>query len=125
MYASVLALTALWHGLAFWHFYVRAERTIAIFTYERPVSPIAGGLIRFLGGLNLAVAALAAVAIPVRIQPMWPIFGFLALANLSQLWIDVQVHRQGLTKQRFTTTILLGDGVATVANLACALLVAV
>ena len=54
MHAVVLALTALWHAAAAWHFTVHPHRTLARTTRERPVNPLTAELFRFLGAQTLA-----------------------------------------------------------------------
>ena len=53
--AVVLVVTALWHALATYHFLFFAGRTIRRTTRERPVSPIATEILRFLGAINTVI----------------------------------------------------------------------
>ena len=80
----VLVLTAVWHGLATWHFLITPARTLGRTTRERPISPIAVELFRFLGAMNTGFIALAllAAALPAA-RPVT--FIVLAIANASQV----------------------------------------
>lgn len=118
----VLLTTALWHGLAVWHFVGFPARTLGRSTRERPISVIATELFRFLGGLNLALVVLALCALALEPAARWPVFVALAVANLSQALQDVRVQRMGLARGRFFQQILVGDFVFTGANLAASLL---
>ena len=53
----VLLATAACHAAAAWHFTLFPERTLARTTDERPVSPLAAELFRFLGGMNVGLVA--------------------------------------------------------------------
>ena len=61
--STVIALTAVWHAHAFWHFTVTPGRTLGRTTRERPISPIAIELFRFLGALNAAFVVLGVLAL--------------------------------------------------------------
>jgi hypothetical protein len=114
----ILSLTALWHLLAFWHFTLFPRRTLALTTRERPVSEVAAELLRFLGGLNLAPVVLALASLAVTPGQRWTAFLALAVANLSQLLVDLRVRRLGLARGAFFTQILVGDAFFTAANTA-------
>jgi len=112
----VVILTALWHALAAWHFAVQPARTLGRTTAERPVSPIAIEILRFLGAINLGFVVLGALA------AAWPearsaAFVTLAVANLSQAVVDLRVQRLGLARGPMFRQILVGDVAFTVANL--------
>lgn len=113
----VLGLTALWHLLAAYHFALHPGRTIARYSHERPVSPVAAELIRFLGGLNLALAVLGGASFAFPPAALWPFALCFFVANLTQAVIDLQAHRKGLTRPAFLRDITLGDGIATALNL--------
>lgn len=117
MAALILVLTALWHLLAFWHFALFPGRTLALTTRERPVSEVATELLRFLGGLNLAPVALALTSLAMAPAQRWTAFLALAVANASQLVVDLRVQRLGLARGPFFTQILVGDCFFTAANL--------
>lgn len=117
MAALILALTALWHALAAWHFTVTPHRTLARTTAERPVSPLTAELFRFLGGMNVAAVVLAVAAVlQADIRTVAALT--LAVANGSQLLQDLRVRRLGLARGPFFLQILVGDAVFTAANLA-------
>lgn len=118
----VLVLTALWHGLAAWHFGLYPARTIARTTAERPVSPIAVELLRFLGAINLGFVVLAVVAIAPFAEARRAAFVALAVANLSQAIVDRRVQRLGLARGPMFQQIFVGDVVFTAANAALAAL---
>src|SRR5688572_19662180 len=103
----VLLATAAWHGLAAWHFGLKPERTLARTTAERPISPAAIELLRFLAGLNLAlvVLALGACVTPGPAQRLAAVV--LAVANASQAAIDVRVQRRGLARGPMFRQILI------------------
>jgi hypothetical protein len=115
MNAIVLLSTAVWHGLATWHFVVTPERTLARTTRERPISVLATELFRFLGGLNLACVVLAVGAV---FSPSAQALaaGVLATANLTQMLQDLRVRRMGIAKGPMFLTILAGDALFTLAN---------
>ncbi len=113
----VLVLTAVWHGLATWHFLITPARTLGRTTRERPISPIAIELFRFLGAMNTGFIALAllAAALPAA-RPVT--FIVLAIANASQAIVDLRVQRLGLAHGPMFQQIFVGDVVFTLANLA-------
>lgn len=115
---AVLALTAVWHLLATWHFTFRPERTLARTTRDRPVSPLAAELFRFLGGLNFALVVLALAALALPRAACWPVFVALTAANASQLIVDVRVQRLQLAHGPFFRQILVGDAAFTLLNAA-------
>jgi hypothetical protein len=112
----VLALTALWHLGAVWHFAVTPARTIARSTSERPVNLIATELFRFLGAMNAAFVVLAVAAIWLDGRALAHLT--LAAANLSQLVIDVRVHRKRLAHGPMFMQIYVGDALFTALNAA-------
>jgi hypothetical protein len=112
----VLLATALWHALATWHFLVTPARTLARTTRERPVSPIAVELFRFLGAMNAAFIVLAVLAASAYPEGRRLAFVVLAAANLSQALVDVRVQRLGLARGAMFKQIFFGDVVFTVAN---------
>ncbi|MFO0748032.1 MAG: hypothetical protein U1F43_20585 [Myxococcota bacterium] len=114
----VLVLTAAWHALAVWHFTATPARTIARTTHERPVSPVAVELLRFLGAFNVGYAALALLAAFVFPASRPLAFVVLALANVSQAIVDLRVQRLGLARGPMFKQILAGDVVFTIANAA-------
>lgn len=116
MTVVVLVLTALWHGLAFWHFTFFPERTLARTTSERPVQVVAAELFRFLGAINASLVVLALATLWLPEAQRWPALAALAVANLSQLVVDLRVKRLGLARGRFFLQVLVGDAVFTVAN---------
>jgi len=113
----VLLLTAVWHALAVWHFAVHPARTLGRTTRERPISPIAIELLRFLGALNVACVALGVLAASAYPEGRPLTFVVLALANASQAIVDVRVQRLGLAKGPMFGQILIGDVAFTAANL--------
>ncbi len=115
--AVLLAATALWHGLALWHFAFFPERTIARTTFERPVSAVARELLRFLGAINAGYSLLA-VAAMVRPEARAVAHLVLAAANLSQFVVDWRVLRLGLAKGPMFGQILAGDALFTALNAA-------
>jgi hypothetical protein len=115
-----LIFTALWHALAFWHFTFYPERTLARTTAERPISPIAVELFRFLGALNASLVALPLLALALPDSARWPIHITLAVANASQALIDLRVQRLGLARGPMFTQILWGDTLFTALNVAAA-----
>jgi len=117
----VLALTALWHALAAWHFTLFPARTLARTTDERPVNVFAAELFRFLGGMNLAFVALALAACWLGREAQVLAAGTLALANFTQLVQDARVHRARLARGPFFLQIYVGDALFTALNLAVAL----
>ena len=121
--SAILILTALWHGLATWHFGFHPARTLAVTTSERPVSPIAMELFRFLAGLNLALVALALLSLTQPPGARLVAFAVLALANATQLLLDARVRRLGLAHGALFAQILAGDAVFTAANGAAAMIV--
>ncbi len=123
MQLAILALTALWHGLAFWHFALFPVRTLARTTHERPVSAVAAELLRFLGALNAGFSWLAIAAIW-RPEARVVAFATLAVANLSQMIVDVRVQRLALAKGAMFRHIMFGDALFTFANLVACLLAA-
>ncbi len=117
MAAIVLYATALWHGLALWHFAFFPERTLGRTTHERPPSPVARELLRFLGAINGGFVLLAVLA---ALRPEARAVAYLALAaaNLSQLVVDVRVLGLALARGPMFKQILAGDALFTAANLA-------
>lgn len=113
----VLILTALWHALAAWHFALHPARTIGRTTHERPISPIAVELMRFLGALNVACVALGGLAVALP-EGRALAFIVLAIANVSQAIVDVRVQRLGLVRGPMFQQILIGDIAFTALNLA-------
>ncbi|MCO5167376.1 MAG: hypothetical protein M9894_13585 [Planctomycetes bacterium] len=113
MTSVILGLAAVWHGLATWHFGLTPARTLARATSERPVNVIAAELLRFLAGLNLALVVLAAAALLAGREARLLALLTLAVANLSQLAIDLRVRRLGLARGAFFTRILVGDALFT------------
>jgi hypothetical protein len=115
MSAIVFVSTAVWHGLATWHFVIYPGRTLARTTHERPVSVLASELFRFLGGLNLACLVLAiGAALSRGAQPLAA--GVLATANLTQALQDLRVRHLGLARGPMFVTILAGDVLFTLLN---------
>lgn len=110
----VLALAALWHALAAWHFALFPGRTLARTTRERPVNPIAAELFRFLGGLNLALVGLGVGACFAPREAQVLAAACLSLANLTQFVQDLRVRRADLARGPFFLQILVGDGLFTV-----------
>jgi len=118
----VLLTTALWHLLATWHFLVTPVRTLARTTHERPISPIATELFRFLGAMNAAFIVLGVLAASVLPQGRLLAFAVLTVANLSQALVDVRVQRLGLARGAMFKQIFVGDVLFTIANVAAFLL---
>jgi hypothetical protein len=116
--ALTLISTALWHGLAFWHFTFYPERTLARTTAERPISPIAVELFRFLGAINVSLVVLPLVALALPGSTRWVVHLSLAVANASQAIVDVRVQRLGLARGPMFMQILWGDTAFTSLNLA-------
>lgn len=117
-FSAVLVATAVWHFLAFWHFTFHPARTLARTTRERPVHPVSTELFRFLGGINAAIVVLALASVATPPDHRWPAFLALAVANLSQLLVDLRVRRLGLAQGGFFLQILVGDAIFTVVNAA-------
>lgn len=122
MNTTVLALTAVWHALAVWHFTLYAERSLARATRERPVNVLGAELFRFLGGINAALVLLAIGACFAGPEARALAATALCAANLSQLVQDVRVQRLGLASGAFFQQILVGDAVFAVANAIIAIL---
>jgi hypothetical protein len=118
MITAVLALTAVWHALAVWHFTLYPERTIARATSERPVSVVGAELFRFLGGMNAALVVLGAGACFGSMETVGLAAAVLCVANASQLVQDVRIARSGLASGAFFGQIVAGDALFTVANAA-------
>jgi hypothetical protein len=121
---AVLGSTAVWHGLAAWHFTLFPERTLRRTTLERPPNAFAAELFRFLGALNFALAAFALLLIFAPANSVWmALAGFSAL-NLSQFAVDLRVQRLKMAHGPMFKTILAGDGaffaLNAVAAFACA-----
>jgi len=116
--SSVLVLTALWHLLATWHFAFTPARTLGRATRERPISPIATELFRFLGAMNFAFVVLPLLALTLGGEARFLAFVTLAVANASQAVIDVRVKRMGLAQGPMFFQIFVGDIVFTAANAA-------
>lgn len=114
----VLLTTAVWHALATWHFLVTPARTLGRTTRERPISPIAVELFRFLGAMNAAFIVLAVLAASAFPAGRTLAFVVLAAANLSQALVDARVRRLDLARGPMFMQIFVGDVVFTVANLA-------
>jgi hypothetical protein len=112
----VLILVGGWHLAAAWHFLGFPERTLARTTQERPIRPIAAELFRFLGGMNLGMVVLAWASVAGGSRG--PALLALAVANGSQLAVDLRVRRLGLARGAMFAQILAGDAVFTVAPLA-------
>jgi hypothetical protein len=110
----ILCAASLWHLAAAYHFTLFPGRTVARATSERPVSPIASELLRFLGGLNVALAALGILAASIYPQARPAALLALAIGNLSQALLDVRVMKAGLAKGPFFAQILVGDLLFTV-----------
>jgi len=106
---TVLVATAAWHLLAAYHFTLFPERTLLRTTSERPPNAVARELLRFLGGLNLALAALGLLAAGCYPAGRVVALATLMIANLTQAVIDVRVLRAGFAKGRFFLQILIGD----------------
>lgn len=123
--STVLVLTALWHFMAFWHFTVQPARTLARTTRERPVQIVPTELFRFLGGINAALVVLALASLAIPAPHRWPAFLALAVANLSQLMVDLRVKRLGLAHGGFFLQIVIGDAIFTVANAAAVVVAAI
>lgn len=114
--STILVLTALWHSAAFWHFAIHPKRTLARATRERPVSDVSAELFRFLGGINAGFVVLALASLALPVSERWPAFVALAVANLSQLIIDLRVKRLGLAHGGFFRQVMIGDALFTAAN---------
>lgn len=114
--AGILVLTAVWHGLAFYHFAFHPARTLARTTFERPVNGTATELFRFLGAMNIAFTALALASLALAPGARIPTFLCLAIANASQLAVDLRVRRRGLVHGPFFAQVLAGDALFTVLN---------
>jgi|GEM_PF-3154687 len=112
----VLLLTALWHALATWHFLVTPARTLGRTTHERPISPVAVELFRFLGAMNTGFVVLALLAAVVFPEARRLAYVVLMVANASQAVIDLRVQRLGLARGPMFKQIFLGDVVFTIAN---------
>ena len=108
--------TALWHGCAAYYFLCRPRYVLESLTTEAPVSPIAVDVLRFLGALNVGYVAVAAAGAG-QLAPAVGASGALALANGSQLVMDLFAHRSGRWKQRLGIITLL-DGLFTLAYVA-------
>lgn len=115
MTTGILVATAIWHLLAFWHFTIHPARTLARTTESGASSQISVELFRFLGSINAAFVVLALASIP---APARAIFASLAVANLSQLVIDLRVRRMGLARGVFFQQVMVGDALFTGANVA-------
>lgn len=112
----ILALTAVWHLLATWHFLITPARTLGRTTRERPISPIAIELFRFLGAMNVGFVLLAVLAI-VLVEARLVAFIVLAVANLSQALVDIRVQKLRLAHGPMFQQILIGDLTFLVLNL--------
>ncbi len=104
----LLVATALWHSLAMYYFLLRPRQTLEDFTHERPVSPIAKDLMRFLGALNAVYVALAGWA-ACHLLPIAWVSLILGLANGSQFVIDLAAHKSAHWKMILLRITLL-DG---------------
>ena len=104
---------ALWHACACYFFLLRPQRLLEALTTEVPVSPIARDVLRFLGAINLGYVAVA-VAGAAGATPAAGASLVLALANGSQLAVDLYAHRSGRWKPRLAIITLL-DGFFTLA----------
>ena len=113
----VLVLTALWHALATWHFAVTPARTLWRTTHERPISPVAIELFRFLGAMNIGFVVLALLAASLFPEGRRVACLVLVVANASQALVDLRVQRLGLARGPMFKQIFVGDVVFTVANL--------
>lgn len=100
--------TALWHTSAAYFFLLRPQRVLRSLTNEAPVSPIAADVLRFLGALNMGYAVVAGAG-ACQATPAAGVSLVLALANGSQLAVDLYAHRTGRWKQRLVAITLL-DG---------------
>ena len=97
----VLGLDAAWFTAGFWLFSLRSRRLAAGLTRAggaEGLSETVAGLLRFLGGLNLALAALCVVAIADRSrfsvdQGAAVALGVAATAHLSQFAVNVPIAR--------------------------------
>jgi len=112
----VLVLTALWHALATWHFMVTPTRTLGRTTHERPISPVATELFRFLGAMNIGFIVLALLAASAFPEGRRLAYVVLVVANASQAIVDARVQRLGLARGSMFKQIFLGDVVFTLAN---------
>ena len=121
--AVILVLTAVWHALAAWHFVVTPARTLGRTTHERPISPIAIELFRFLGAMNLAFVALGLLAAAGIWHGQRLACVVLAIANLSQAVVDLRVQRLGLARGPMFRQIFVGDTLFTAANVVAFFLV--
>ena len=104
---------ALWHTCAAYYFLLRPRQVLRSLTNEAPVSPIAGDVLRFLGALNIGYAAVAAAGAG-HATPAAGASLVLALANGSQLAVDLYAHRTGRWKKKLVAITLL-DGFFTLA----------
>ena len=114
---TILSLTAIWHLLATWHFLITPARTLGRTTHERPISPVAIELFRFLGAMNVGFVLLAVLAVA-SVEVRLVTFIVLAVANLSQALVDLRVQKLGLARGPMFQQILIGDLMFTALNLA-------
>lgn len=110
-------VTALWHTAAAYYFLLRPGQVLRSLTNEAPVSPIATDVVRFLGGLNLGYAVVAGAG-ACHATPAAGASLVLALANGSQLALDLYAHRTGRWTRRLVSITLL-DGIFTLAYGVC------
>ena len=108
--------TALWHACASYFFLFRPQRILESLTTEVPVSPTARDVLRFLGALNLGYVAVAVAGATQATAAGACVV--LALANGSQLAVDLYAHRTGRWKPRLAVITLL-DGFFTLAFGVC------
>ena len=86
---AVLILDAVWFGLGFWFFSLRARRAIRILVPrsaegETSARALAASL-PFLGGMNLGYAGLAVMLLLSRAAaPSWHVYAAFALAHATQ-----------------------------------------
>ena len=100
--------TALWHTCAVYYFLFRPQHVLRLLTNEVPVSPVARDVLRFLGALNLGYVVVAGAG-ALQATAVAGASLVLALANGSQLALDLYAHRTGRWKQRLVVITLL-DG---------------
>jgi hypothetical protein len=129
----VNTLNVLWFGAGFWYFALAPARAVKILVARSqrgaPLYRTLVASVRFLGGMNLALAVLAlTLALPTGVfvgARQYAVFAsFFALAHASQfvcnvpVWLDGRRHHDGLwpVTRGPMAFIFAGDGSLSLAN---------
>ncbi len=142
LYLATLLLNTLWFGAAFWYFAIKHETAAKLLVPKTarssPVFLTMSSALPFLGGMNLALSLLSAMVLlrhDLFVAPLERCILLIAfgVAHTTQFLINVPVAKRGGRIGESYWDVLTGsmlfifvvDGIMTVLNFSCAVLLSV